>query len=58
MEVYPNCGEPISRHPGWSIECDDADTDDLLRYELLAGEGNSGNHWFVLDTNGSCTVQF
>ena len=31
----------------------DADTDDLLRYELLAGEGDSGNHWFVLDANGS-----
>ena len=35
------------------LSATDADTDDLLRYELLAGEGDSGNHWFVLDANGS-----
>ena len=35
------------------LSATDADTNDLLRYELLGGEGDSGNHWFVLDANGS-----
>ena len=48
-----NYGEPISWHLVGVLSATDADTDDLLRYELLAGEGDSGNHWFVLDANGS-----
>ena len=35
------------------LSATDADTNDLLRYELLGGEGDSGNHWFLLDANGS-----
>ena len=51
-EVVFNEGMDVGTLVG-VLSATDADTDDLLRYELLAGEGDSGNHWFVLDANGS-----